>query len=175
VAAMTNVEACYGALPTGERPPNDKYAFLCVFHTSLFSTLAWPPSLALLKRDHFLPRNKLYYCHKVFCFGHEMLKKITFKLCTFFLDSSSSSGGVYWGPPDVGSDSFWYLSPFGSPVTRFGTGYGKNYRTRLKHFHFHKTKKKILFSTNYFFKHLFGVCVLSGPKVFITSTLLLSQ
>ena len=30
---MTNVKACYGALPTEERPPNDKYAFLYVFHT----------------------------------------------------------------------------------------------------------------------------------------------
>ena len=33
VAAMTNVQACYGEHPTVERPSNDKYAFLCVFHT----------------------------------------------------------------------------------------------------------------------------------------------
>ena len=33
---MTNVQACcYGEHPTVERPSNDKYAFLCVFHTLL--------------------------------------------------------------------------------------------------------------------------------------------
>ena len=48
VAAMTNVQACYGEHPTVERPSNDKYAFLCVFHTFKRKKLSSTPSLSLI-------------------------------------------------------------------------------------------------------------------------------
>lgn len=62
VAGMTNAEACYGALPTEERPPNDKYAFLpCVFFTFRGGRDLHPVTSHEEKRDHF---SQKYDCLK---------------------------------------------------------------------------------------------------------------
>ena len=120
VAAMTNVQACYGEHPTVERPSNDKYAFLCVFHTLLKGK----------KRRSFSAE---FFQHSL----HPVLPKRSRKMLLFSPnyveimhdDSYRGRRTPLLRTPNGTPDSFWYLSPFGSPVMKFEAGCSRRIST----------------------------------------------
>ena len=113
-----------GNTPLWNRPSNDKYAFLCVFHTLLKGKKKRRSSSS---QQQLVPTVSLHPVLPKRSRKMLLQPQIMSKLCTTTttLPGDDDIGRppllLLWTPNGT-PDSFWYLSPFGSPVMKFEAG-----------------------------------------------------